>query len=102
MAGNGVLVTDFNVLNSVLANLQEKLSSAGEDYIGLVSDVEMINSSWSGEAHDIFMDTLNVDVAEVKKIIDELQCYVDDFKFAVKEYMTTEEEVGNMVSSLNF
>jgi len=66
----------------------------------LFSELESLNSSWSGPAHNSYVDNLKEDQELMDSVFKALFSISDEFEHANKTYKACEERVREEIASL--
>ncbi|MCR5526156.1 MAG: WXG100 family type VII secretion target [Lachnospiraceae bacterium] len=76
------------------------LSGAESEHDGVFSDINSLNSMWTGNAHDTFMNQFNADSDTMKEMLKLLKQFGTDLENAKKEYTQCEQSVEEIISAI--
>ena len=87
------LSRDAQELLGLIASGQTKLDAIKES-------IDALSGTWSGPAHDTFYEQLTRDQALMEDVLSSLRAYQEHMSYAVKEYTQCEQDVHDMVASI--
>lgn len=102
MSDERVYEADTETIKNAAMLVRSNTEAAREQYFKIVSEMEAIEASWSGTAHKSYMEKLRGDVAELRRIIEDIGLFADDLDEICKAYDKGEEEITGMLSLLSF
>ena len=87
-------------LKQTQQNLQEKLKGIQTAIEQVSVDMGVLNSKWSGEAHDAFVQSVENDIQFLTTVCEQLQGIIDYEGNAVNEYNKCEQQVADLIAQL--
>jgi len=76
------------------------LTGATNEYKGVFEEINSLNTMWTGNAHDTFMNQFNADANTMKEMLDVLKQFGTDLETAKKEYTQCEQSVEQIISAV--
>lgn len=99
MATNKIRVNTES-LKQTQQSLQEKLKGIQTAIEKVSADIGVLNSKWSGDAHDAFVQSVESDIQFLTSVCEQIQGIIDYEGNAVKEYNKCEQQVADLIAQI--
>ncbi len=87
-------------LNKTKSEVQAKLDKIRSDMGKISENMSILNSMWTGDAHEAFVQTVGEDVSFLMEVCDSLQNIISYESNAVSEYNKCEQQVSEIISQI--
>ena len=99
MAANKIRV-NTDSLKQTQQSLQERLKAIQKAMKQVSAAMGTLNSMWSGEAHDAFIQSAESDIQFLTSVCDSIQGIINYEGNAVKEYNECEQRVADLIAQI--
>lgn len=99
MAGNKIRV-NTNSLDQTRKELEAKLKNIKNAMGQISDDMGTLNSMWSGDAHDAFVQSAESDIQFLTAVCDSIQSIINYESRAVTEYNKCEQQVADLIAQI--
>ena len=96
-----VIATSTDRMQTDIEAFDENLGKMERAFQEAWDAVEALHATWEGPAHNELINQFMQDRAVMRSMMGDLQSYREGLEFAKKEYVTSEDSVRELVSSMN-
>lgn len=91
---------DLNKFGKDVQEYTDLKNSIDKEYQNLKDQIEILNSMWTGDAHDALMTEFKQDDEQVKEMLSYLKKVEKNLNRALDAYRNCENSVGETIHSL--
>ncbi len=95
-----LLEIDVSALSADANTLDSLLSSGKVELAAMKESIAALSSTWTGAAHGTFYEQLSKDAALMEEVFAALRKYKEHMEYAVREYNQCEQDVHELVASI--
>lgn len=88
-------------MNKDTSSLRERLAQTKRHAEQLKSQMDALNASWQGPAHDVYVQNVTTDYKTIQSLCSTLQELIDQLERIRKKYDTCEASVQQQVDAIN-
>ncbi len=96
-----IIATSTDRMQADIDALNEYLKRMGRAFEEAWAAVESLHATWEGPAHDELIGQFIQDREVMKGMLEDLRSYREGLEYAKKEYMTSEGNVQELITSMN-
>ena len=96
-----VIATSTDRMQTDIEAVDENLGKMERAFQEAWDAVEALHATWEGPAHNELINQFMQDREVMRSMMGDLQSYREGLEFAKKEYVTSEDSVRELVSSMN-
>ncbi len=96
-----VIATSTDRMQTDIEAFDENLGKMERAFQEAWDAVEALHATWEGPAHNELINQFMQDREVMRSMMGDLQSYREGLEFAKKEYVTSEDSVRELVSSMN-
>lgn len=82
------------------AAIQNELKGISQSVEELSQEMQLLGQTWEGPAWAAFQNQAASDIENMQAIYEKLSVYISHMEYAVKEYRTCENQVGNLIDRI--
>jgi WXG100 family type VII secretion target len=94
------IAVNTSTLASDIETLQEQLDMVKKDINDMYGAVQTLDSMWDGPANEAFKTQFRQDYKDMQELCKTVQQIIKCMKYAKKEYNVCENEVNDIVASI--
>ena len=95
-----IIKVNISEMSRNLADMYNLRKSAQGGMEDLVQALNALNATWEGTAHDVLINVFSMDQRNMETALNELGQYLESLVYARDEYKTCEQQVGDIVRSM--